>query len=111
MSNTFSSYSSSFRHLARVYATNHPEMASPTTQPCFPGDNKFGDKGGVTNGAEWYSVQGGERHRELPTSAGLILLASCSCQLFVFSLGFFTFFLLWISEEVLGYIVFSGSAG
>ncbi|XP_050687270.1 carboxypeptidase E-like [Eriocheir sinensis] len=48
-----------FRHLARVYATHHPEMSSSSTQPCFPGDNKFGDKGGVTNGAEWYSVQGG----------------------------------------------------
>lgn len=48
-----------FRHLAQVYSTNHVDMADPNRKGCgFDGYN-FGKQGGITNGAAWYSVDGG----------------------------------------------------
>ena len=49
-----------FRYLAESYAENHKEM-SESHEPCEPMDegDDFGEKGGITNGAEWYSVSGG----------------------------------------------------
>ena len=41
-----------FKHLARVYASNHANMHIGTSA-C----GKFAD--GITNGAEWYIVRGG----------------------------------------------------
>ncbi|UXI14639.1 Mg2+ and Co2+ transporter [Sarcoptes scabiei] len=46
-----------FRHLARVYATNHKTMGKGVK--CDNGDEDFGRQGGITNGAAWYSVAGG----------------------------------------------------
>ncbi|XP_068211125.1 carboxypeptidase E-like [Palaemon carinicauda] len=48
-----------FKHLAQVYANEHPRMSDPKRPPCTPGDYSFGPEGGVTNGAAWYSVRGG----------------------------------------------------
>lgn len=48
------------RHLALVYSNNHADMASPQRGGCGDTDsNKFGKQGGITNGAKWYSLQGG----------------------------------------------------
>ena len=49
-----------FRSLAHVYADNHPRMRDPQRPPCVRGDETFGDTGGITNGAAWYSVKGGQ---------------------------------------------------
>ncbi|XP_063864422.1 LOW QUALITY PROTEIN: carboxypeptidase E-like [Scylla paramamosain] len=69
-----------FRHLARVYATHHPEMADPTHPACFPGDNHFGDKGGVTNGAAWYSVQGGMQDFNYLASNDMEVTLEVGCE-------------------------------
>jgi hypothetical protein len=45
-----------FRHLAEVYATNHAIMAKPH-EPCDMTGDTFPH--GITNGAKWYSVNGG----------------------------------------------------
>lgn len=51
-----------FRYLSKTYATKHKTMSSSKlNRPCqdaYPGEN-FGDKGGITNGADWYSVRKG----------------------------------------------------
>ena len=47
-----------FRHLAETYATHHATMARADREPC-PGTDE-GFEGGITNGARWYSVAGGE---------------------------------------------------
>jgi len=48
-----------FRHLARVYAANHPQMSNPATPGCDNPEKSFARQGGITNGAAWYSVAGG----------------------------------------------------
>lgn len=48
-----------FRHLALSYAWNHKNMANPTRRGCGEDGYNFGKQGGITNGAAWYSVQGG----------------------------------------------------
>ena len=46
--------------MAEEYARNHATM-SHDHKPCdMSGDDSFGKQGGITNGAAWYSVQGGE---------------------------------------------------
>uniref|UniRef100_A0A147BJY4 Putative carboxypeptidase e-like protein n=1 Tax=Ixodes ricinus TaxID=34613 RepID=A0A147BJY4_IXORI len=44
-----------FRHLAHVYASNHPRMEAG--ESC--GSDDFHGDGGITNGAAWYAVAGG----------------------------------------------------
>lgn len=48
-----------FRHLALIYATHHKNMANPKRGGCGDDGYNFGKQGGITNGAAWYSVQGG----------------------------------------------------
>ncbi|XP_047004855.1 carboxypeptidase E-like [Schistocerca americana] len=49
-----------FRHLALSYAQQHATMANRSRPGCDRGDDfSFGKQGGITNGAAWYSVQGG----------------------------------------------------
>ncbi|XP_017568066.1 carboxypeptidase Z [Pygocentrus nattereri] len=45
-----------FKQLARTYANAHATMSSKDTDRC--GAN-FADKGGIVNGAEWFSIAGG----------------------------------------------------
>ena len=48
-----------FRALAETYAEGHSEMAKPH-RPCdMTSDDSFFKQGGITNGAAWYSVEGG----------------------------------------------------
>ena len=47
------------RHLALAYANNHARMADMNTPSCDKNDEGFARKGGITNGAAWYSVEGG----------------------------------------------------
>ena len=47
-----------FRQLAETYALNHASMADPGRETCDAGSDTF--KGGITNGARWYSVAGGK---------------------------------------------------
>lgn len=49
-----------YRWLALSYANYHADMADPNKNPCREGDRNFGKDGGITNGAKWYSVQGGK---------------------------------------------------
>ncbi|CAG0893664.1 unnamed protein product [Darwinula stevensoni] len=48
-----------FRFLARSYAEKHPEMRDPAFPGCDADDSTFAKNGGITNGAQWYSVSGG----------------------------------------------------
>lgn len=34
-------------------------MADPNRMSCRDGDINFGKEGGITNGAKWYSISGG----------------------------------------------------
>lgn len=45
-----------FRELALAYSTAHPIMHLGNT-PCYQGDDTFPN--GITNGADWYNVDGG----------------------------------------------------
>ncbi|XP_030756758.1 carboxypeptidase E-like [Sitophilus oryzae] len=49
-----------FRYLALAYSSNHADMANPKRGGCGDVDSsKFAKQGGITNGAKWYSLQGG----------------------------------------------------
>lgn len=49
-----------YRYLALQYSTKHADMANPRRRGCGDADSsKFGKQGGITNGAKWYSLQGG----------------------------------------------------
>ncbi|KAJ2947032.1 hypothetical protein O0L34_g16377 [Tuta absoluta] len=54
-----------FRELAMAYARNHADMADPNRRGCHVTSSEdsstfnFGKQGGVTNGAQWYSLKGG----------------------------------------------------
>lgn len=51
-----------FRYLALQYSTKHADMANPRRRGCGDSESsKFGKQGGITNGAKWYSLQGGRR--------------------------------------------------
>lgn len=47
-----------FRQLADTYASNHAKMSDENRKPCDAGSELFDN--GITNGAEWYSVKGGQ---------------------------------------------------
>ncbi|NXA35316.1 CBPD Carboxypeptidase, partial [Eudromia elegans] len=46
-----------FRYLAKAYASNHPIMRTGT--PNCPGEEGETFQDGITNGAQWYDVEGG----------------------------------------------------
>merc|ERR1711981_721090 len=48
-----------FKHIAMTYAKNHPRMSNPNTPGCDKSFNPFARQGGITNGAAWYTVEGG----------------------------------------------------
>jgi len=47
-----------YRHLAESYSLLHATMAHPH-KPCDSFNDEFYENNGITNGADWYSVQGG----------------------------------------------------
>ncbi len=60
-----------FRHIAQVYARHHPTMSDPATPGCDRPESSFARQGGITNGAAWYSVDGGNQEY-LIKSSGII---------------------------------------
>ena len=48
-----------FKHIALTYSKNHPRMGDPSTPGCDKQFNPFAKQGGITNGAAWYTVEGG----------------------------------------------------
>merc|ERR1712012_728913 len=48
-----------FKYIAMTYAGNHPRMGDPSTPGCDKQFNPFAKQGGITNGAAWYTVEGG----------------------------------------------------
>ncbi|XP_045467352.1 carboxypeptidase E-like isoform X1 [Harmonia axyridis] len=49
-----------FRHLALQYSLYHADMADPRRKTCGDIESiNFPKQGGITNGAKWYSLQGG----------------------------------------------------
>jgi len=48
-----------FRQIALTYSKNHPRMSDPTRPGCDQPQNQFAKQGGITNGAAWYTVEGG----------------------------------------------------
>ncbi|XP_022205490.1 carboxypeptidase E isoform X2 [Nilaparvata lugens] len=48
-----------FRQLALAYASKHADMSSPSRKGCGYEAYNFGKQGGITNGAAWYSIDGG----------------------------------------------------
>lgn len=59
-----------FRHLAQTYSTNHPRMSDPSQPGCDRPESSFAKQGGITNGAAWYSVEG-----------GTYINMACNCEL------------------------------
>lgn len=49
-----------FQYLASSYANYHTDMADPARRPCDKDSTPFGKLGGITNGANWYSLKGGK---------------------------------------------------
>jgi len=47
-----------FRKLAAAYSEHHAVMSKPH-KPCDMDNDDFGNRDGITNGAEWYSLKGG----------------------------------------------------
>jgi hypothetical protein len=48
-----------FKKVALTYSKNHPRMGDAGTPGCDKKFNPFAKQGGITNGAAWYTVEGG----------------------------------------------------
>uniref|UniRef100_A0A915BC00 Peptidase M14 carboxypeptidase A domain-containing protein n=1 Tax=Parascaris univalens TaxID=6257 RepID=A0A915BC00_PARUN len=72
-----------FRYLAQRYARSHAHMAKNDHAPCDgSARDAFAQQGGITNGAQWYSVSGGmQDFNYLATNAFEITL-ELSCEKF-----------------------------
>ena len=44
-----------------AYSRNHARMADSNTPSCDKNEQGFAKQGGITNGAAWYSVEGGNK--------------------------------------------------
>ncbi|XP_060525923.1 carboxypeptidase E-like isoform X2 [Cylas formicarius] len=70
-----------FRYLARVYADNHADMANVNRKSCGDADsNHFAKQGGITNGAQWYSLQGGMQDFNYLSSNDFELTLELGCE-------------------------------
>ncbi|XP_077290572.1 carboxypeptidase E-like isoform X2 [Arctopsyche grandis] len=78
-----------FRDLALTYATLHADMASPNRKGCNPPDASpdtktdpynFGVQGGITNGAQWYSLEGGMQDFNYLSSNDFELTLELGCN-------------------------------
>ncbi|XP_019864666.1 carboxypeptidase E isoform X2 [Aethina tumida] len=71
-----------FKHLALSYSTRHADMASPSRKGCG-GDvdsNRFAKQGGITNGAQWYSLEGGMQDFNYLSSNDFELTLELGCD-------------------------------
>jgi len=69
-----------FKWLATSYANYHADMANPNRMPCKGGDNNFGKEGGITNGAKWYSIQGGMQDFNYLSSNDFEITLELGCE-------------------------------
>ncbi|KAL1505234.1 hypothetical protein ABEB36_004842 [Hypothenemus hampei] len=69
-----------FRHLALSYASNHPDMASQHRKGCGSSESQFAKQGGITNGAQWYSLQGGMQDFNYLSSNDFELTLELGCD-------------------------------
>ncbi|KAH1013134.1 hypothetical protein HUJ05_012170 [Dendroctonus ponderosae] len=67
-----------FRHLALAYSSRHPDMASQHRKGCV--DSQFAKQGGITNGAQWYSLQGGMQDFNYLSSNDFELTLELGCE-------------------------------
>ncbi|KAK9751479.1 Zinc carboxypeptidase [Popillia japonica] len=70
-----------FRHLALAYSTYHADMANPKRRGC--GDSmsdKFPKQGGITNGAQWYNLQGGMQDFNYLSSNDFEITLELGCE-------------------------------
>jgi len=75
---------STFRYLAQSYSLWHASMANASRPKCdMDGQNdNFAKKGGITNGARWYSVEGGMQDFNYLASNCFEITLELSCQKF-----------------------------
>ncbi|KAB0802949.1 hypothetical protein PPYR_05135 [Photinus pyralis] len=70
-----------FKHLALAYSTAHADMASPTRRECSDSENNgFTRQGGITNGAKWYSLEGGMQDFNYLSSNAFELTLELGCE-------------------------------
>lgn len=69
-----------FKHLAVAYAGHHANMASQNRKGCGRDGYNFGKQGGITNGAAWYSVQGGMQDFNYLSSNDFEITLELSCN-------------------------------
>ncbi|GLG98031.1 Carboxypeptidase D [Gryllus bimaculatus] len=69
-----------FRHLAHAYADKHATMAKANRRGCGRDGYNFGKQGGITNGAAWYSVQGGMQDFNYLSSNDFEITLELSCD-------------------------------
>lgn len=70
-----------FIKLALTYSTNH-EVMSKKHKPCMAGDSNFYESGGITNGAAWYSLNGGMQDFNYLASNCYELTLEIGCEKF-----------------------------
>jgi hypothetical protein len=72
-----------FRHLAMSYSTAHAHMAKDDHPPCdMGGDDQFATRGGITNGARWYSLKGGMQDFNYLASNCMEITLELNCKKF-----------------------------
>nr|XP_022910449.1 carboxypeptidase E-like [Onthophagus taurus] len=70
-----------FRHLALSYSTYHKDMADPSRKGCGDSDSdNFAKEGGITNGAKWYSLEGGMQDFNYLSSNDFEITLELGCQ-------------------------------
>ncbi|KRT79135.1 Peptidase [Oryctes borbonicus] len=70
-----------FRHLALSYSLYHVDMADPKRKGC--GDSRsdqFAKQGGITNGAQWYNLQGGMQDFNYLSSNDFEITLELGCE-------------------------------
>ncbi|XP_068085032.1 carboxypeptidase E isoform X2 [Anabrus simplex] len=68
-----------FKYLANAYAGHHATMARHDRKGCGRDSYNFGKQGGITNGAAWYSVQGGMQDFNYLSSNDFEITLELSC--------------------------------
>lgn len=71
-----------FRHLAETYASNHATMSIPHPACEMTGEGDFYKRGGITNGAQWYSVKGGMQDFNYLSSNCFEITLELGCEKF-----------------------------